>query len=68
MTRASLGEQARKQPLNLQMGLGHETRSDRYPGEVGLTASEINQRGFYLRWAQDLFDDVFAPACEGAPA
>jgi hypothetical protein len=37
------------------MGLGREERSDRVPGELGLTASEINQRGFYLRWAQDMF-------------
>jgi len=55
VTRSSLGEQARRHRLNFQMGLGHETRSDRYPGEVGLTASEINQRGFYLRWAREMF-------------
>lgn len=60
VTRTSRGEQARKHRLNLQMGLGHEERSDHYPGELGLTASEINQRGFYLRWARDMF--------EGAPA
>ena len=56
VTRSSEGEQARKHRLNLQMGLGHEERSDRMPGELGLTASEINQRGFYRRWAQDMFE------------
>ncbi|MBX3493427.1 MAG: Rieske 2Fe-2S domain-containing protein [Parvibaculum sp.] len=55
VTKTSAGNMARKIPLNLQMGLGHEERSDRFPGELGLTASEINQRGFYLRWAQDMF-------------
>lgn len=55
VTRSSRGLQARKQPLNIQMGLGHEERSDRFPGELGLTASEINQRGFYLRWTRDMF-------------
>lgn len=54
VTRSSFGLQARKGRLNLQMGLGHEERSDRLPGELGLTASEINQRGFYRRWRQEL--------------
>ena len=45
------------------MGLGHERRSDRMPGELGLTASEINQRGFYLRWAQEMARE---PAAEAA--
>jgi hypothetical protein len=34
------------------MGLGHEERVDGLPGEVGLTASELNQRGFYRLWAE----------------
>lgn len=55
VTRSSAGTEARKHRLNIQMGLGHEERSDRLPGELGLTASEINQRGFYRRWAQDMF-------------
>jgi 3-phenylpropionate/trans-cinnamate dioxygenase alpha subunit len=60
VTRSSRGEQARKHRLNLQMGLGHEERSDRVPGLLGLTASEINQRGFYLRWAQDMYREGVA--------
>jgi hypothetical protein len=28
------------------------------PGELGLTASEINQRGFYLRWRRDMFGEA----------
>jgi len=58
VTRSSRGAQWRSQPLNLQMGLGHEERSDRVPGELGLTASEINQRGFYLRWRRDMFGEA----------
>ncbi|HVN28098.1 MAG TPA: aromatic ring-hydroxylating dioxygenase subunit alpha, partial [Candidatus Binataceae bacterium] len=56
VTRASSGAQARKHRLNLQMGLGHEERIEGLPGEFGLTASEINQRGFYLRWMREMFD------------
>ncbi len=48
VTQSSRGAQGRRHPLNLQMGIGHEERSDKFPGELGLTASEINQRGFYL--------------------
>jgi len=55
VTRSSHGAEARKHRLNLQMGAGHEERSDRVPGELGMTASEINQRGFYLRWTHDMF-------------
>lgn len=60
VTRSSSGTEARKQRLNLQMGAGHEERSDRMPGELGLSASEINQRGFYLRWMHDMFDGASA--------
>jgi len=56
VTRSSHGVESRKHRLNLQMGVGHEERSDRMPGEFGLTASEINQRGFYLRWMRDMFE------------
>jgi 3-phenylpropionate/trans-cinnamate dioxygenase subunit alpha len=58
VTASSGGFESRKHRLNLQMGLGHEERSDRIPGELGLTASEINQRGFYLRWMRDMFGGV----------
>lgn len=57
VTRSSRGAQSRHHPLNLQMGIGHEERSERVPGELGLTASEINQRGFYLRWMKDMFEE-----------
>ena len=52
VTRMSKGPQARAQRYHLGMGLGHEERVDGLPGEVGLTASELNQRGFYRRWAE----------------
>jgi 3-phenylpropionate/trans-cinnamate dioxygenase alpha subunit len=55
VTRSSQGPEARKHRLNIQMGLGHEKRSKRMPGELGMTASEINQRGFYLRWMREMF-------------
>ena len=53
-TLASRGAVARRYPLNYQMGLGHErpvsdgTAPDRFEGLV----NEINQRGFYRRWAE----------------
>ena len=64
VTSSSNGAEARKQRLNIQMGLGHEERSDRIPGELGMTASEINQRGFYLRWMREMFGE----GCTGARA
>jgi nitrite reductase/ring-hydroxylating ferredoxin subunit len=51
VTRCSKGPQARSQRYHLGMGLGHEEHVDGLPGEVGATASEMNQRGFYRRWA-----------------
>ncbi len=36
------------------MGIGHEERVPGMPGEAGLTASDINQRGFYLRWVAEM--------------
>ncbi len=54
VTRNTAGYQARKHRLNLSMGLGHEGEVDGLRGEVGLTASDINQRGFYLRWVQEM--------------
>jgi 3-phenylpropionate/trans-cinnamate dioxygenase subunit alpha len=58
VTESSRGTEARKHRLNLQMGAGHEERSDRVPGELGMTASEINQRGFYLRWMSEMFGET----------
>ena len=37
---------------NLQMGLGHETTHPELRGTIGGFQSEINQRGFYRRWAE----------------
>jgi phenylpropionate dioxygenase-like ring-hydroxylating dioxygenase large terminal subunit len=54
VTRSSRGAQWRRAPLNMQMGLGHEARSADIPGDLGLTASEICQRGFYQRWRQEM--------------
>lgn len=54
VTRNTVGTQASKYRLDLSMGLGHEETIPELPGEAGQTASEINQRGFYLRWAREM--------------
>ncbi len=43
---------ARKVPLNMQMGLGHEWRNETHPGLLGNSVSETNWRGFYGWWAK----------------
>ncbi len=55
VTESSAGVQWQGQKLNFEMGLGQETREPDLPGELGMTASEINQRGFYLRWREEMF-------------
>ena len=52
-TQTCRGTMSRRLPVNFQMGLGHEG----YDEALGASAShhrfsEINQRGFYRRWAQ----------------
>lgn len=49
ITATSKGLLARAYPLNLQMGLGHERRSN-LPGTIADIVSESNQRGFYSWW------------------
>jgi 3-phenylpropionate/trans-cinnamate dioxygenase alpha subunit len=51
-TMASRGRIAQRYPQNIQMGLGHETTHPELPGTVGSFQCEINQRGFYRRWAE----------------
>jgi phenylpropionate dioxygenase-like ring-hydroxylating dioxygenase large terminal subunit len=53
-TLASLGAVARRYPLNYQMGLGHErpVRDGMAPDRFEGLVNEINQRGFYRRWAE----------------
>ena len=51
-TKGSGGHVAQRYPQNLQMGLGHETTHPELPGTVGSFQCEINQRGFYRRWAE----------------
>ena len=43
---------AAKYPMNVQMGLGHETKSETPPGVLSPWPSETNQRSFYNRWAE----------------
>ena len=55
-TLASSGHVAQRYMQNLQMGLGHETTHPELRGTIGSFQSEINQRGFYKRWAEMLGD------------
>jgi phenylpropionate dioxygenase-like ring-hydroxylating dioxygenase large terminal subunit len=51
-TETARGWVCRQHPLNYQMGLGHEETHETMPGRMGPALSEINQRGFYRRWAE----------------
>jgi phenylpropionate dioxygenase-like ring-hydroxylating dioxygenase large terminal subunit len=45
------GRMARKYPLNVQMGLGHERLDDpEFPGKTNTCYSEMAARGMYQRW------------------
>ena len=47
------GYQARRQKLNLQMGLGRERTDDpEFPGRTNHVYGEMAARGFYRRWAE----------------
>jgi 3-phenylpropionate/trans-cinnamate dioxygenase alpha subunit len=41
-----------KYPQNLQLGIGHEDRDERFPGFASQGPNEVNQRFFYKRWAE----------------
>ena len=43
---------ALKYVQNLQLGIGHEDRDERFPGFVSLGPNEVNQRFFYKRWGE----------------
>ena len=51
-TRTSSSFAARTYPQNLQLGLGHEDRDERFPGFASPGPNEVNQRFFYSRWAE----------------
>ena len=51
-TALSKSKQGRRVPMNLQMGLGHETIHEEFPGRVSPGVSEMNLRAFYARWAE----------------
>ncbi|MSQ32499.1 MAG: aromatic ring-hydroxylating dioxygenase subunit alpha [Dehalococcoidia bacterium] len=38
--------------MNIQMGKGHERKSEMIPGQLSSNVSETNQRAFYSRWAE----------------
>jgi phenylpropionate dioxygenase-like ring-hydroxylating dioxygenase large terminal subunit len=47
------GYMARRNMLNIQMGLGHERTDDpRFPGKTNHVYGETAARGFYHRWAE----------------
>jgi len=54
ITRGAEGPQARKHPLNLSMGLGHDGDVAGFPGTAGVGATELNQRGYYRRWRETM--------------
>src|SRR5262249_31664821 len=43
---------ARKFTINQAMGIRHEHKHEFLPGKVSASPSEMNQRGFYARWAE----------------
>ena len=69
-TQTCRGTMSRRLLVNFQMGLGHEG----YDEALGASAShhrfsEINQRGFYRRWAQLMgLGSPAAPRGYDAPA
>ncbi len=46
------GTKSRRQPFNLQMGIGNEQSDARFPGKLSYVFSEAAARGFYTRWAR----------------
>ena len=54
VTKSGLSLTAKKYPVNLQMGIGHDKRSEAAPGLLSFTVGETNQRAWYDRWAEML--------------
>ncbi len=53
VTKSGMSPTARRYPMNLQMGLGHDWSHEAAPGILGRgVTSETTQRGFYKRWAE----------------
>ena len=51
-TRTAKSLTGQKYLQNLQLGLGHEDRDERFPGFASPGPNEVNQRFFYKRWAE----------------
>lgn len=54
------GTMSRRQPFNLQMGLGNEQSDARFPGKLSYVFSEAAARGFYTRWARMMVGESHA--------
>jgi hypothetical protein len=54
------GARARRQPFNLQMGLGNEQTDRRFPGPLSYVFSEAGARGLYTRWARMMAGETHA--------
>ena len=52
VTNSGLIREARKQPMNFQLGLGRQVTSEALPGALTATVTETNQRAFYGFWAE----------------
>ena len=54
------GTKSRRQPFNLQMGIGNEQSDARFPGKLSYVFSEAAARGFYTRWARMMAGETHA--------
>jgi phenylpropionate dioxygenase-like ring-hydroxylating dioxygenase large terminal subunit len=55
------GHIARRQPFNMQMGLGHERAEDAdFPGKINSVYAEMAARGLYQRWADLMSAETWA--------
>ena len=53
------GHMARRQKLNLEMGIGHDRSDDpKFPGKINNVYGEEAARGFYRRWAEMISTEV----------
>lgn len=67
-TRTSRGIVSRRYPMNLEMGLGHDSFQEELLGWVSDSKySESNQRHFYSRWSQLMDAKSWASIPSGVP-
>jgi biphenyl 2,3-dioxygenase alpha subunit len=63
------GREARKTPLNAQMGQGLAAGADpAFPGSINLAYAEEAARGFYAHWQRLMMDEAGELSRRGAYA